>query len=109
MPFAEQQRDAVLDDDARQRVAHVRAAVAQRDVFAAGGALVVELEGQHVIERAVEHAPQDVERARARRIVRIARDQGADGVEHAGSCAEARMSGLRSAATRRLPTRSVCA
>ena len=80
--FAEQQRDAVLHHDAAQRIAHTGPAVAQRDIFAARATLFVELVRQDVVQPAVQHALQNIQCPCARRIVRIARDQGADRLEH---------------------------
>ena len=80
--FAEQQRDAVLHHDAAQRIAHTGPAAAQRDVFPARTTLFVELVRQDIVQLAVQHALQNIQCPCARRIVRIARDQCADRLEH---------------------------
>ena len=80
--FAEQQRNAVLHHDAAQRIAHAGSAVAQRDIFTARTTLFVELVRQDIVQLAVQHTLQDIQRPRARRIVRIARNQVADRLEH---------------------------
>ena len=80
--LAEQQRNAVLHHDAAQRIAHAGSAVAQRNVFTARATLFVELVWQDVVQLAVQDTLQDIQRARARRIVRVARDQVADRLEH---------------------------
>ncbi len=80
--FAEQEGHAVFHDGSAKGIADAWAALPDRNVLAAGAALLVKLVGQHVIDGAREHAAQHVERGDARRIVRVARDQRADRVEH---------------------------
>ena len=64
--LAEQESHAILDDGSTEGVANTRATVAQWNILAAGASLLVELVRQNIVQLAVKHAFQNVQRARPR-------------------------------------------
>ena len=55
--LAEQERNAIFDYGAAERIANAGATVAQRDIFTAGTPFFVELIRQNIVQLAIEYAP----------------------------------------------------
>src|ERR1700733_1440459 len=82
MPLTEQQRHAVFHNDATQRITHTWSAVAQRNVFATSATLFVKLIRQDLVQLPIQDTLENIQSAPASRIMRIARYQVADRLEH---------------------------
>src|SRR5580698_3684887 len=82
MPFAEEQRYAILHDNTAQRITNTGTTASQRDVFASSPSFLVKLVWQHIVNAALYDAFQYVQSFDARRILRIARNQITNCLKH---------------------------